>query len=85
MKDKVLKVINGNSVPKHFCEYGEGIFADTNAVDSMAEEIVKLFSIPIVVQQSEQFVCDHKVREPNGLVYSFRNVCELCGEDMKAK
>tara|TARA_R110000851_G_scaffold303920_1_gene461657 strand:- start:16 stop:267 length:252 start_codon:yes stop_codon:yes gene_type:complete len=54
MKDKILKVISDNSVPKHFCEYGEGIFADINAVDSMAEEIVKLFSIPVVVQQSEQ-------------------------------
>ena len=48
MKDKVLKVISDNSVPENFCEYGEGIFTDTNAVDSMAEEIVKLFSIPVV-------------------------------------
>ena len=44
MKDKVLEVINDNSVPKHFCEYGEGVFADSNAVDSMAEEVVELFS-----------------------------------------
>ena len=60
MKDKVLKVISDNSVPKHFCEYGEGIFADINAVDSMVEDIVKLFSIPNVSQQRELLLAYHK-------------------------
>jgi hypothetical protein len=60
-----------------------------DVLDAMEEAYLKgkreQLNIPVVVGQSEQFVCDHKVREPNGLVYSFRNVCELCGEDMKAK
>lgn len=53
MKDEILKVINDNSVPKHFCEYGEGVFADINAVDEIAKSVVKLFSIHIVSQQRE--------------------------------
>ena len=43
MKQKILDIINANSVPKHFCEYGAGIFADLDAVDEMASEIEKLF------------------------------------------
>ena len=81
MKDKILKVISDNSVPKHFCEYGEGIFADINAVDSMAEEIVKLFSIPVVVV-SEAELCEHEhetLRQGDGFVYS---VCAECGEEL---
>ena len=50
MKDKILKIISDNSVPKHFCEYGEGIFADLNAVNDIADELVKLLTIPVVVK-----------------------------------
>jgi hypothetical protein len=28
-------------------------------------------------------VCDHKVRIPSGMVMTFRNVCEICGKDMR--
>ena len=53
MKEEILKVISDNSMPKHFCEYGQGVFADVNAVDEIAESVVKLFSIHIVSQQRE--------------------------------
>jgi len=26
--------------------------------------------------------CTHTYKESNGMVYTFRNVCELCGKDM---
>jgi len=28
-------------------------------------------------------VCDHKVRTSDGMVMTFRNVCEICGENMQ--
>ena len=55
MKDKMLKIINDNSVPHQSSEYGEGIFTDINAVDDIVESAVKLFSIPIVSTQRETF------------------------------
>jgi hypothetical protein len=30
-------------------------------------------------------VCDHKVRTADGMVVSFRNTCEVCGNNMRAK
>lgn len=30
-------------------------------------------------------VCDHKVRTADGMVVSFRNTCEICGKNMRAK
>ena len=49
------------------------------------EDKKKRFNIDIEnLKCNEQLVCDHRVREPNGLVYTFRNVCELCGKDMRA-
>ena len=30
-------------------------------------------------------VCDHKVRTADGMVVTFRNTCEICGKNMRAK
>ena len=26
--------------------------------------------------------CNHTYKESNGMIYTFRNICELCGKDM---
>jgi len=36
------------------------------------------------LQNVSNSVCDHKVRTPDGMVMTFRNVCEICGKDMRA-
>lgn len=48
MIEKIKQIISDNTEEKHFVEYGKGVFATDDAVDVMAEEIVKLFPIPIV-------------------------------------
>lgn len=57
MIEDIKQIIADNSEEKHFVEYGKGVFATEDAVDVIAEEIVKLFAIHNVVGQSEQF-CD---------------------------
>lgn len=52
MKEKILKIINDNSVPHQSSEYGEGIFTDIDAVNDIVESVVKLFAIPDVSRSS---------------------------------
>ena len=48
MIEEIKQIIGENSEEKHFVEYGKGVFATDDAVDEMAEEIVKLFSLHTV-------------------------------------
>lgn len=34
------------------------------------------------LRKDNDFVCDHKVRTPNGMVMGFRFICEICGKDL---
>ena len=56
MIEEIKQLISDNSEEKHFVEYGKGVFATEDAVDEIAEEIVKLFAIHNVSQQRELFV-----------------------------
>ena len=38
-----------------------------------------------MVKKKDKTSCDHYVRKPNGLVYTFRNICEICGKNMRNK
>ena len=49
MIEKIKQIISDNSEEKHFVEYGKGVFATEDAVDEIAESVVKLFSIHNVV------------------------------------
>jgi len=45
MIEEIKQIIADNSEEKHFVEYGKGVFATEDAIDEIAESIVKLFSI----------------------------------------
>ncbi len=45
MIEEIKQIIADNSEEKHFVEYGKGVFATQDAVDEIAESVVKLFSI----------------------------------------
>ena len=51
-------------------------------VDEINEKITKQASHLRHVSSS---VCDHKIRTSDGMVITFRNVCEICGKDMREK
>ena len=53
MIEDIKQIIADNSEEKHFVEYGKGVFATEDAVDEIAEEIVKLFAIHNVSQHRE--------------------------------
>lgn len=36
-----------------------------------------------VSSTKEKLICDHRVIEANGMIYTFRNMCELCGKVLK--
>jgi hypothetical protein len=58
----------------------------------MSEDIKELIRLAKLGNKSKtavsstegKLICDHRVIEANGMIYTFRNRCELCGKDMKA-
>ena len=75
-KDIIVQEINKNSKYKHFLEYGEGRFIATDAIDIIAEELVKKLNLASV-NNNEVLAC----------VVCFRNkrvegkmYCERCAK-----
>lgn len=56
-KDIIIQEINENSEYKHFVEYGEGRFITSDAVEAIAESLVKKFNLPVVMQSCD--TCKH--------------------------
>jgi len=76
MIQKIKQIIAENSEEKHFVEYGKGIFATEDAVDEMAESIVKLFAIARV---SKSFYCNDEKHYPN--LGKCEKECAMCRQE----
>lgn len=63
MKQNIENIIAENSVETTNKEYGNGIFISTDAVSNIAQDIVKLFSIPVVMLQGEQLQALEDLKE----------------------
>jgi hypothetical protein len=48
VKDIIIQEINENSEYKHFVEYGEGRFMTSDALEAIAESLVKKLNLPVV-------------------------------------
>ena len=57
MKEKIEKIISENSTEEFNKAYGNGNFISSDAIGVIADEIVKLFAIPDVVDCS---TCKHR-------------------------
>ena len=69
------EIIAENSEEKHFVEYGKGIFATDDAVDIIAQEIVKLFTIPDV---SSRYCTVYKNKNECTWYNKDRQTCKTC-------
>lgn len=52
VKDIIIQEINENSEYKHFIEYGEGRFMTSDAVEAIAESLVKKLNLPVVTHRA---------------------------------
>ena len=74
MIEEIKQIISDNSEEKHFVEYGKGVFATEDAVDEIAESVVKLFSIQNV-SNCENPHCEDGVTDE---IYGEKIYCSNC-------
>lgn len=69
------------------CHNTNTIFDTRNYVllDDVRKIIAAINYTHCCKSDSELLVCDHKVRTADGMVVTFRNTCEICGKNMRAK
>ena len=54
MIEEIEQIISDNTEEKHFLEYGKGVFATQDAVNEIAESLIKLFSTELKAKLEEQ-------------------------------